>query len=169
MERYVIYTDGSYGGDGYVHGGIVFWSDNPENIRCVHVTSSNSYLTSMNNVGGEILATYSAIMSVVQKVKKNNEQKMETYELTLVYDYKGAGLWIDGSWKAKTVATKWYVREIHRLLSEVPNLKVNFVWTKGHSGRTGNELADKVSAYNMAYCNNKGIPICCLDDILKID
>ena len=167
MKSWLIFTDGSFGDDSLCHGGIVYWTDNGNPIR-IHVKCSNTNFTSMRNVGGEILAAWSAIMSVVSQVKKFNEETMDTYELNLVYDYKGVGEWLTGRWKTNKPATRWFVNAINSILNEVPNLKVNYIWVKGHSDNRGNAIADKTAAYDMAYVRQEGIKVCDLDSLIKI-
>lgn len=168
MKRYTVYTDGSFGDNGETHGGIVYWGDNDAPASCIHVYSKNSKFVSMRNVGGEIIAAWTAIFSIVDKVKRLNEECMDTYELQLVYDYEGVGKWLTGVWKTNKVATQWFVKSIKDLMSTVPNLKIKFIWVRGHSSTLGNNYADKVAAYNMAYCRNNNIPICNLDEIVNI-
>ena len=169
MKRFVIYTDGSFGDTGEVHGGVVFWADNKEDIKCIHVCSTNEHFVSMRNIGGEVLAAYSAIMSIVQRIKKSNEDLLETYELDLVFDYKGIGQWATGGWKTNKTATRWFAKNVNKLLKEVPNLKVNYIWVKGHGMSEGNNLADRVSEYTMQYCRRNNIPICSLDEYIDLN
>lgn len=167
--RWVVYTDGSYcnAKPDEVHGGIVFWSGDPKTSECVHVWVSNENFTSMNNVGGEILAAWAAIMSVVAKVQKLGEADLTIHELELRYDYQGVGEWLKGGWKAKKPATQWFVRSVRAMLEKVPNLKIKYTWMRGHEQEPGNELADSVAMYDMGYCKRVNVPIACLDEIVK--
>lgn len=167
MQRFICFTDGSHGGDGKSHGGVVFWNGSALSSDCVHVTSTDSKLVSMWNVGGELLAAYAAIAAIASRVQKQNEFLMDTYELELIYDYEGVGKWSRGLWRAKKPGTIWYMKKIREILEKTPNLKVTFRWVKGHSNTAGNILADKVANYNMIYCNENNIPICDLDSIVK--
>lgn len=167
MKKYTVYTDGSFGDDNIAHGGVVYW-DNGNTDNCVHVTSKKPEFVSMRNVGGEILAAWSAIMSIANSIKNRNELEMETYELDLIYDYKGVGAWLTHEWKANKAATRWFVKSVEEILASVPNLKVNYIWVKGHSINTGNNVADKVAAWNLSYCTAKNIPMCSLDDVINL-
>lgn len=159
------YTDGSFGDSGETHGGLVFYKDN-EVSSSLHVFSRLPDMTSMRNVGGEIIAAWCAITSVVETVKRENEKGMEYHTLDLVYDYKGVGCWATGEWKTNKKATQWFVKSVREMLATVPNLKVNFIWVKGHGANEGNNLADKIADYNMTYCKQKGIAVCCVDELI---
>ena len=173
MEHLRLYTDGSYYKErpNEVHGGLC--NDDASMDSWIHVYSNNKQLTSMWNVGGEIIAAYTAIVATVNFVKEKNKEIMDTYELELVYDYEGIGHWLTGRWQAKKPATQWFVRESKRLLNEVPNLKLALTWVKGHTGKddlisAGNSNADKVSAYDMRFCKEHSIPICSADEYIKL-
>lgn len=167
MKEFVCYTDGSFNNSNETHGGIVFW-DNGTYASRIHVYSNQAVWYDMRNVGGELIAAYSAILSTVTKVKKLNEESMENYRLTLVYDYRGVGNWITGAWKAKKPATIWYRDNVKKLLEEVPNLSLNLVWIKGHGDCRGNNEADRVAEYTMGYALRNNIPICQIDEIMKV-
>lgn len=167
MKSYTVYTDGSFGDTNEVHGGIVYWGEEGP-ASFVHIKATMPEFVSMRNVGGEILAAWAAIMSIASKVKNANEIEMEYYELNLVYDYKGVGEWLTGGWKTNKVATQWFVRSVKEILSAVPNLKVNYVWVKGHTSTEGNHYADLVANYNMEYSKRNNIPICNLDEVVKL-
>lgn len=167
MKSYTVYTDGSFGDTNEVHGGIVYWGeDGPASF--VHIKATKPEFVSMRNVGGEILAAWAAIMSIANKVKNANESEMEYYKLNLVYDYKGVGEWLTGGWKTNKVATQWFVKSVKEILSAVPNLKVNYVWVKGHASTEGNHYADLVANYNMEYSKRNNIPICNLDEVVQL-
>lgn len=168
MKTYTVYTDGSFGDNGEVHGGIVYWKDGAPSSK-VHVHSKRPEFVSMRNVGGEVLAAWAAIMSVANAVKEENESTgLETYEMNLIYDYKGLGCWLTHEWKTNKVATQWFVKSVERILSAVPNLKVNYIWVKGHADTSGNNHADLVASYDMRYCKMENIPICDLDSVIDL-
>lgn len=147
MKYFNAYTDGSFGDDGLTHGGVVFADDNGTVTSAVHIRTSKSDFVSMRNVGGEVLAAWTAILIAVNSVKKYNEESMDSYELNLVYDYEGVGKWLNGSWRAKKKATMWYVRTVRELLESVPNLKIKLTWVRGHATTRLNNIADAVADY----------------------
>lgn len=161
------FTDGSFGNAGETHGGFVFYQGDKV-ASALHVYSKLPDMTSMRNVGGEIIAAWCAIKAVVSKVQTENEKEsgLEYHTLDLVYDYKGVGCWATGEWKTNKKATQWFVRSIREMLSSTPNLKINYIWVKGHSSTDGNNMADKVADYNMTYCKQKGIQSCCVDELI---
>lgn len=163
---WVVYTDGSFGNDSMCHGGVIFLNKNE--YMGVHVTCTKREFVEMRNVGGEILAAWAAINSIANMVKKLNEDQMDTYELHLVYDYKGVGEWLTGGWKTNKLATKWFAQSVNAILKEVPNLKVNYVWVKGHEDTYGNILADKVAGYDMSYVTRNNITVYDLDTVVNI-
>lgn len=145
MRQYKVYTDGSFWTDGLTHGGIIFAEPTGDNyISSIHVQTSVQDFVSMRNVGGEILAAWTAIWSVIESVKKQPE---EQFVMDLYFDYEGVGKWLTGEWKAKKPATIWYRDSIAGMLSTVPNLKLNMHWVRGHAGNRLNELADRAATY----------------------
>lgn len=174
MQTFTVYTDGSYmdGNDLHcgdeTHGGVVFMGEGDSIGSRIHVYSKKPQFTSMWNVGGEIIAAYAAIQSIAARIKQQNEEYMETYQLNLVYDYEGIGAWLTGRWKAKKPATRWFVEIVRSILEQVPNLKVNYIWVRGHASSFGNNEADRVACYNMQYCESQDIPVCLLDEIIQL-
>lgn len=170
MKQFIIYTDGSFGEANETHGGVVYWdgmTNTPQ--ACLHVYTTLPEFCSMRNVGGEVLAAYTAIYTTIRKIKAYNEESMESYKIILVYDYKGIGLWLTGKWKARKKATIWFANAVKKLLEETPNVSIEYVWVPGHTGHiAGNEYADKVSEYTTKFATNNNIPICCMDDLLKL-
>jgi ribonuclease HI len=167
MKSFIVYTDGSFGDTREVHGGIVYWgADGPTSM--IHVKSSLPQFVSMRNVGGEVIAAWSAIMSIANMVKDLNEKEMETYTLNIVYDYEGVGKWLTGAWRTNKPATQWFVKSVRDILSQVPNLSIKYIWVKGHDNTRGNEYADRVASYTMDYCELHEIPICNLDEVINI-
>lgn len=167
MKKWTVFTDGSYLRDATdVHGGIVYSPIDGGELRQIHVVTKNAELVRRWNVGGEILAAWCAIYSVCSEVKRLNNECMDTYVMDIIYDYEGIGKWLTGAWKCKSNAAKWFVKSVRKMLSEVPNLKLNCYWVKGHADTYYNEMADAVAFYDMAHCEINNIPICDMDEIL---
>lgn len=167
MKQYCVYTDGSFGEDGLTHGGIVFINPvTQEALSKLHVFTSLKQFVSMRNVGGEILAAWSAVFSIVQGVVVNNSADVEEeVVIDLYFDYKGVGKWYTGKWQARKPATIWYRDNLNKLLAKLPNAKLNMHWVRGHVGNTFNEVADDVASY-VNYMN-KGINVVNMDDIVS--
>lgn len=171
MKKFIVYTDGSYcRGSSTTHGGIVYVPTSSEmQPRRIHVFTSQRELVQSWNVGGECLAAWCALLSIVNEVKRLNNEGMDTYEADIVYDYEGVGSWPTLAWKKrKQPVAKWYYDAVIKLLREVPNLKVNWIWVKAHTGLDKwNSDADAVAFYDMQHCEINNIPICNMDEILS--
>ena len=154
-------TDGSYGDTGDTHGGVVFYKDKTI-ASALHVVSKLTEMVSMRNVGGELIAAWCAITAVANTAKDCKEECI----LDLVYDYKGVGCWATGEWKTNKSGTIWYAKAIKEILRTTPNLKINFIWVKGHQSVEGNNIADMVADYNLDYCRKHNYPISCVDDLI---
>lgn len=169
MKYYEVYTDGSFlSGDNMVHGSVVFVNpDTKKPSSLIHVQSTVPELVSMWSVGGELLAAWSAILAVVNSVKKFNEESgLDTYKLTITHDNEGVAAWITRGWKTKKKGTRWYKETIKEMLSSVPNLQLEFKWVPGHSGNELNELADRVASYDPAN-RHPNASVCDMDEVLK--
>ena len=146
MRQLNIYTDGSYSkaDPGNTYGGFYC-----EGI-CLNqsVKTSVPEATAMWNVGGELLAALTVI-KMVASMAEALEKENESLNVNIIYDYEGVGKWCSGEWKAKktmTIAYRDYVRKVQRTHK---NLKINFIWVKGHNGTTGNEVADRLAYEGM--------------------
>lgn len=157
-----IYVDGSFGNDGCVHGGVVYYINGEKSM--LHVISKNPNLVDMRNVGGEILAAYTAMLYIVSAVKDLNKP----VNIKLVYDYKGIGCWLKGEWRAKKLATKWFVGIVRNFIKMVPLLTIKYEQVSGHSGVEGNELADSIADYTMNFTRLNNIPIQDMDNLVQI-
>lgn len=156
-----VYTDGSYYAvDGLAHGGFVLM-DFPTagETRAMHIVSTIPQFTTMRNVGGEILAAWYALKLLYTGLKRAENFTENEYDIELVYDYEGVGKWVSGEWRANKQATKWYRDWMQRMQHVYPNVHVKFMWTKGHAGTLGNELADAVACYDTSYCVQNNIPV----------
>lgn len=160
-----IYTDGSYNKeDGRAHGGVVIMDDDGSIKSKMHVISTLGCLTSMNNVGGEIIAAYAAIKSIYLNHQKGTYNG-ETVHVCVRHDYEGISKWVLGDWKAKKQATIWYANIIRNMTSD-PKFRVRFEWVKGHSTDVGNKEADAVADYEMPGFEVRGIQVVNLDKLL---
>lgn len=167
--EYIIYTDGSFrdGYDNKAHGGIVFAKNEIEFARRIHVFTSIPQFVCMWSAGGEVLAAWSAIFTVINTIKREDPEKKDKHKLTLIYDNQGVGEWLSGGFKRNTIVTKWYHDSVMRMLTEFPNFQLDVNWVKGHSSTELNNEADRVARYTMEYCKAYNIPICDMDEVLK--
>lgn len=65
--------------------------------------------------------------------------KLKIPELNLYFDYNGIENYINGSWKPRTALSRYYWQTMGLLQSMI---QIHFVHVKGHTGITGNEIAD---------------------------
>lgn len=143
MKAYNIYVDGSFmNGDIEAHGGIVMIHADNKTVTKLHVKCMDKNLTSMRNIGGEILAAYCAIYSVAANLDGD-----EKCMINLAYDYTGIEMWLTHKWATKRQATEHYVRKVSQLLREHKGLRINFKHIPGHTGEVYNEMADEVAKF----------------------
>lgn len=171
METIKVFVDGSFcqgdyrDGKQQVHGGFVIWDD--EN-RCplqeLHVNTTIPELVSMRNVGGELLASFSALFCIVAGISDDRTPDDDPINIKLIYDYEGIGKWLTGEWKARKPGTQWYLRACEEILNSKPNLFLEPIWVKGHAGNYGNSKADLIASYTECYANANNIEILELDN-----
>lgn len=168
MIYFDVYTDGSFltASEG-AHGGIVYVDYNTQKVLSwLHVESSYQPIVSMRNVGGELLALWSAIVSITGKIKSDAQNGIkETYVASFTYDYKGLGCWLTGEWQAKNPMVKWFINDIWKRIDSCPNLSIKLYWIKGHNGVRFNEFADSVAS---VYPNERpdNTIVCDMDELL---
>jgi len=131
-----IYTDGSYhrssGRCGY---GYVILDEHDNIIHEAKGEVKDLFFTKHWNVGGEVAAVLEALKVCVTEGFK---------EVTIYHDYNGIGYWGSGKWRANTPLTKYYKDWVNQLTS-IQNMKINWQWIKGHSGKKWNEYVDKLA------------------------
>lgn len=147
MRKVVIYTDGSYNkaDKDATYGGIYMPMSGCEDMS-QSVKTSVPEATSMWNVGGELLAALTAV-KMVSFMAEN--LKDESITADIIYDYEGIGKWVTSEWKAKRTLTIAYRDYVRKMLNKHNNLKINFIWVKGHNGTSGNEMADRIAYEGM--------------------
>lgn len=128
----IAYVDGSYDDTikAFAYGVVMFFDEIEEHFSAKMV---NPELIEMRNVAGEIKAAEKAMQFCVD----HNIKSIDIY-----HDYEGIAKWCTGEWKANKVGTKAYKAFYDGIK---PNLFVNFMKVKGHSGDKYNELADQLA------------------------
>lgn len=162
------YTDGSFNTeDGRAHGGIVMMCPDGVTIKDrLHVISTIESLTSMRNVGGEIVAAWAAAKSISLSCNTGCFGN-EPVVLIIHHDYEGVSKWCTGEWRAKKPATIWYKNAIAALMNKTLKFDIQFEWVRGHGDSAGNKEADAVASYDMSGFDVLGIKTTNLDNLLK--
>lgn len=132
MPDVYAFVDGSYNPKTRVYGCGGFLMANGEEY-VIQSAGNDPEMASMRNVAGELLGAKEAI---------NMALSLELPELTIFYDYSGIEKWATNEWKAEKIGTREYRDLVKRVSSK---LKLKFVYTPGHSGIEGNELADTLA------------------------
>lgn len=127
----VAYTDGSYNeetGD-FSYGVCII----DENEREINLCSKIHYepFSSSRNVAGEVYAVLTALDWAVS----NGYDRIKIY-----HDLESLAQWADGTYKATSEISKYYVSRLREQFSGIINFE--FVKVKGHSGNPYNNKAD---------------------------
>lgn len=124
------YTDGSFSGDKFSYGAIIFWKGEKYTLS---ESFSDISLISMRNVAGEIKGAEAVFKFCIEHNIKSVE---------LFYDYAGIEKWCSGEWKRNKEGTQKY----HEYYLEASKkLDIKFTKVRGHSGDKYNEEADMLA------------------------
>lgn len=138
-----VYVDGSYfkKTPHLTFGGIVIVDNKVKNnvISIRRVETDKPQFVSMNNAGGEVVASLVGIIDACQIC--NGEKST----LNIYYDYKGVRDFLTGDYNARKDGNLQYVHAVRSVLSKNPNVNLKFFKIKSHSGNKFNDLADTVA------------------------
>lgn len=141
---YNIFIDGSYtkSSPNLVCGGVVLVvEDKP--VSMLHIESKAPEFTSMNNVGGELLAALIGASYIIKIVGTFNAEDTVIFN----YDYEGIACYLGRGripWQAARGATKAYKAKMNEFINRIP-AKVIFNKVKAHAGVRWNEAVDLVA------------------------
>jgi len=136
---YVAFVDGSYGeyeGKKMYGSAAIYAPVGTTDWTILKYVGDNPEYLQHRNVAGEVFAVISLCNHVLENVK-------DCSSLLICYDYTGIEMWPTNTWKAKkplSIAYKNYMQQI-----AIPQLKIKFQHTPGHSGNEGNEIVDKLA------------------------
>ena len=145
-----IYVDGSYSKHkpDVVSGGIIIVDrDCNKPLYARRVYSRDNAFTSMNNVGGELVATVIGMTAAYSYSKVE-----EISSIRFFHDYIGIDKFITGGWKAKAKGAVLYVHAFNSMRKDgLKDTDIRFVKVKAHSGNKYNEMADEVAKGHVPY------------------
>lgn len=151
----VLYTDGSYSKsvpDITTGGMVVLYND--QLVAAQRYITKWPCMVSMNNVGGELLAAVGGLFvaaGFLQQVAPN-----QNHTITLMHDYKGIKDFAEGKWSAKKAGSVYYVQSINVFKKNYPNITLNFIKVKAHSGNKWNDVVDAIAnGINPLECKGK--------------
>lgn len=127
-----LYVDGSFK-NGYVAFG-VYMQTAAKDYRingCTNICTG----IEMRNITGELASVLVGLQIGIEKGFK---------KFNIIYDYQGIEDWVTGNWKCKSEITSIYKDLVYQLIRE-DEIKIHFIKVKGHSGVSGNTLADKLA------------------------
>ena len=128
-DVYRIYVDGSYMAGRYSWGIAAYCGE--ELIYIANGIGESADAARLHNVAGEVEA---ACQAVKWALSKNIEH------IIILHDYIGISEWAEGRWKTNTSTTQAYADFMSKY-----RYMVTFQKVSGHTGVTGNELADKLA------------------------
>lgn len=131
------FVDGSFNAREHLYGGSVVFIDDasePSITHTIKFNGENPQFLKSRNIAGEIGATIRAIEYAINHGIK---------ELTIIHDYEGIAKWTDGSWRTNKTPIARHYNEF--ITHAKPNIKLQFIWVKGHTGVKYNEVCDKLA------------------------
>lgn len=159
--RIDVYVDGSYSKTepDVVYGGTVVLQDGEPKFAQRYFCKRDAF-TSMNNVGGEVIASMFSLGAVLSLADKCEEQDKYVY---VYYDYTGVKEALPkpkGSWRNLTSpGLLFYRKTMDELFKKFPNVHVDFVKVKGHSGNRWNDVVDSIAkGFVPAECEDVMLP-----------
>lgn len=136
--KYIAYIDGSFKdvpGIGKIYGSAYIFAQEGDNNWVTAYKACSDEYSKFHNVAGEVFAC----MMLCERVIQTGDCEI----LVIHYDYEGIEKWVRRTWAAKSELAKQYVAYMYQRV--LPNIKLQFIHTKGHSGVEGNEIVDRLA------------------------
>ena len=125
------YIDGSYNMTTKKYGYGGYFMDMSGKRNVLQGVGDKTEYAEMRNISGEILGALAAVkFAMTHNIKK----------FTLYYDYAGIENWATGTWKTYNPITTQYAALMQKAIAS--GIEIVFHKVKGHTGVSGNELAD---------------------------
>lgn len=129
----LFYVDGSFSSKINNYGyGYVCVKEN-EVLSFDYGLGNNTAMIKEQQIGGELLGTMKALLYA---------KKQGFVDVLICHDYMGVANHAIGTWKADTENSKIYHNWFQNFKASNPNMKINFLHVKAHSGNDFNEIAD---------------------------
>lgn len=114
------------------YGGVLYLNGNNDKRKGLAFKGilKNKLLLNLENIGGELMATLTAIDMAI----KNNWKTVN-----ICHDYLGIAEYANGHWVSKNDGVNFYVSEINKRKKKID---ISFIKVPAHSGIRGNEIAD---------------------------
>lgn len=154
-----VYVDGSFSvsESDVTYGGMVVLLEGKPFLAVRYSTKSPD-MVKMRNIGGELVAAMGGMMAVASLAKSLEQSGVPN--VTVYYDYIGIREFVKdvAPWRANSEGVQRYVAAVHYIKKEFPDIRLNFVKVKAHSGNRWNEIADMIA---------KGAYVQEVQDVLK--
>jgi ribonuclease HI len=125
------YIDGSFSkkNNCYGYGGFIFTGTD---YYIIQGTGNHAKYLKERNIAGELIGA----LAIIHKCNA-----LGINEINLYFDYAGIENYITGEWTAKTALAISYCNSM-QIIAELYGVKINYIKVEGHTGITGNEIAD---------------------------
>lgn len=134
-----IFVDGSFNPKTFVYGaGVAVYDNNGKIIKEIKVNGNEPGFSKSRNIAGEAL---SAITAIDYAIENNLD------EITIIHDYEGIARWVDDGpdgYAVGSLCSAIYYDKYREAIDN-HNIKIHFIWVRGHIGIEGNEVVDRLA------------------------
>lgn len=129
----IAYVDGSFNKHKKQYSFGIVLIENNQMIQTMNRVGDNPKYQDSWQIAGEVFGALHAIHWAIQQGYK---------KIIVHYDYLGIERWAKGEWKANKDVSKDYIETFQKL---APQIDVEFVKVKAHTGIEYNEMADQLA------------------------